>query len=77
MKISGSPRFCNKGKCINPSNHFLLLKKGTNLEAFTDKLDKTLGSYQPDIEKINLQKLKNIYLTSESLETKTIPVTKL
>src|ERR1035437_844524 len=55
---------CNEGKCIYPSNHFLLLKKGTNLEAFKNKLDKTLGSYQPDIEKINLQSLKNIYLTS-------------
>jgi putative ABC transport system permease protein len=57
-------RSCNEGKCINPSNHFLLLKRGTNLEAFTAKLNKTIGSYQPDIEKINLQKLKNIYLTS-------------
>lgn len=55
---------CNNGKCIYPSNHFLLLKKGTNLEAFTAKLNNTLGSYQPDIEKINLQKLKDIYLTS-------------
>jgi len=55
---------CNNGKCIYPSNHFLLLKKGTNLEAFSDKLNKTLGYYQPDIEKINLQKLQDIYLTS-------------
>ena len=56
-------RFCDKGKCINPSNHFLLLKRGTNPEAFTAKLNETIGAYQPDIEKINLQKLKNIYLT--------------
>lgn len=55
---------CNNGKCLYPSNHILLLKKGTNLEAFTDKLNKTLGFYQPDIEKINLQKLQDIYLTS-------------
>jgi putative ABC transport system permease protein len=55
---------CNEGKCINLYNHFLLLKRGTNPEAFTAKLNKTIGSYQPDIEKIYLQKLKNIYLTS-------------
>jgi putative ABC transport system permease protein len=55
---------CNEGKCINLYNHFLLLKRGTNLEAFTAKLNKTIGSYHPDIEKIYLQKLKNIYLTS-------------
>ena len=55
---------CNNGKCINPSNNFLLLKKGTNLETFTAKINKTISIYQPDIEKISLQKLKNIYLTS-------------
>ena len=53
---------CNDGKCINPSNHFLLLKRGTTLEAFTAKLNETIGAYHPDTEKINLQKLKNIYL---------------
>jgi len=55
-------QFCNAGKCINPSNHFLLLKRGATLEAFTAKLNETIVAYQPDIEKINLQKLKNIYL---------------
>jgi putative ABC transport system permease protein len=55
-------QFCNEGKCINPSNHFLLIKRGTNLEAFTAKLNETIGAYHPDTEKINLQKLKNIYL---------------
>jgi putative ABC transport system permease protein len=57
-------RSCNAGKCINPSNHFLLLKSGTNLEAFVAKLNKTISSYYPDIEKINLQNLKDIYLTT-------------
>ena len=55
-------QFCNEGKCINPSNHFLLLKRGTPLEAFTAKLNETIGAYHQDIEKIKLQKLKNIYL---------------
>ena len=55
-------QYCNNGKCINPSNHFLLLTRGTTLEAFTAKLNETIGAYHTDTEKINLQKLKNIYL---------------
>lgn len=58
-------QYCNDGKCINPSNHFLLLKRGTTLEAFTTKLNETIVAYHPDTENINLQKLKNIYLNPE------------
>ena len=56
---------CNDGKCINLYNHFLLLKRGTILEAFTTKLNETIVAYHPVTEKINLQKLKDIYLNPE------------
>jgi len=57
-------RSCNNNKCIYPASLFLLLKRGTDPKIFTEKINMTIGSYQTDIEKISLQKLKNIYLTS-------------
>jgi len=57
-------RACNNDNCINPTNHFLLLRPGTNIETFTAKLNKSIKDYQPDLEKVGLQKLGSIYFSS-------------
>jgi putative ABC transport system permease protein len=54
---------CNKGKCYNPTNLFLLLKEGTQPEMFTAELNKSATLRALDTQNLALQKFDDIYLS--------------
>lgn len=51
------------GKVINPINHFILLKKGNNPEKLERSLNKTLSSYNSNVNQVQLQPVKSIYFS--------------
>ncbi|NVO20155.1 MAG: ABC transporter permease [Bacteroidetes bacterium] len=53
---------CNNGICMNPSNHFLLLRKGTNLQVMQVTMNRVLRQNHPEIGVFGLQRLEDIYL---------------
>ncbi|MCG6189790.1 ABC transporter permease [Maribellus maritimus] len=54
---------CDDGKCINPTNHILLLKNQTNPVYFAEKLNQTIGQFNPNTDSLALQNLSDIYLS--------------
>ena len=55
---------CNGGKCINPTNHFLLLKNPADPNLLAEKLNQTIGQYNENADSLALQKLSDIYLST-------------
>ena len=53
----------NNGKRFNPTNHFLLLRPGTDIGSFTAKLNQSVNGFQADLKKVRLQKLTDIYFS--------------
>lgn len=58
----------DKGKCYYVSNLFIQLKKGSNAETLTAHLNKTLMLNQFGVEELGLQKLDDIYLSSQTFK---------
>ncbi len=54
----------------NPTNLFLLLKEGTSMNEFTAKMNRTIGSYQLDVDSVGVQNLADLYLTNLSMKSK-------
>ena len=66
-------KVCDHGNCYYPTSHYILLRQGINIPEFTEKLNRTYKTYQDRVEKIELQKLTDIYFTKgiEGSENKT------
>ena len=54
---------CNNNVCINPTNHFLLLKNGADLQGLQHSFNLRLLKSHPEIGKFGFQKLGDIYLS--------------
>lgn len=52
---------CNNNVCMNPTNHFLLLRKGADLSALQSKINRNILKKYPEIGKIGFQRLADIY----------------
>jgi|WetSurMetagenome_2_1015567.scaffolds.fasta_scaffold38555_2 putative ABC transport system permease protein len=65
------------GNKYNPTNHFVLLKDGTNHGSFAEELNKSINLRQLSVDSLALQSLDDIYLselTIKSRHTKGNPV---
>jgi putative ABC transport system permease protein len=54
---------CNNGVCMNPTNHYLLLKQGTDLTGLAGTMNRDLLKNHPEIGKFSLQPFSEIYLS--------------
>jgi len=59
---------CNSNDCYDPMSHYVLLKKGIDINGFIDHFNKTIGQYQSRVDSFGIQKLDDIYL-SENKES--------
>ncbi len=66
-------KHCDHGNCYTPTNHYILLRQGVDIPAFPEKLNNTHKKFQNRVEKVELQKLTDIYFTKgiEGSENKT------
>ena len=53
---------CNNGVCVNPTNHFLLLRQGADLTRLKSNLNRNTLKSHPEIGKLSLEKISDIYL---------------
>jgi putative ABC transport system permease protein len=58
------------GKRYNPTNHFVMLKKGTSPETFINELNKSANFSSLDIDSCALQKLDDIYLSELTVKSR-------
>jgi len=61
---------CNNGKCYNPTNLFVMLKKTTNPETFASELNKSATLKALDTQNLALQKLDDIYLSELTMKSR-------
>ncbi|MCG6189789.1 ABC transporter permease [Maribellus maritimus] len=57
---------CNNGICVFLTHHFLLLRKGTEVNKFSARLQQTINNYDFELKDPELQNLSAIYLSSLS-----------
>ncbi|NOY50165.1 MAG: hypothetical protein GXO88_06365 [Chlorobi bacterium] len=66
-------RSCTNGKCWNPTDHFLLLKKNIDAQALQTKLDTIAKSKNYVLSSLSMQRLSDIHLSGhfddEGIET--------
>ena len=58
---------CNDGVCINPVEHFLLLKNDIDPDDFSDKMNASIGQFNTTTDSLALQSLSDIYLSPTKL----------
>ncbi len=57
-------KICDDGKCWNPANHFVLLKKSANLASFQNNLNRNVAGKEFKINSLAVQKLLDIFLAT-------------
>ncbi|MEL7588518.1 MAG: ABC transporter permease [Prolixibacteraceae bacterium] len=60
----------SNGKRYNPTNHFVMLKEGTNSGTFAEELNKSETLKALDVDSLSLQSLDDIYLSKLSMKSR-------
>lgn len=60
----------SNGKRYNPTNHFVMLKEGTNPSEFISELNKSASLSSLDIDSMALQDLDDIYLSELTMKSR-------
>ncbi|HEY4787898.1 MAG TPA: ABC transporter permease, partial [Bacteroidales bacterium] len=63
-------RTISNGKRYNPTNHFVVLKEGTNPETFANEINKSTTIKSLDINTLSLQALDDIYLSKLTVKSR-------